>query len=155
VLRITQEEATTMSAVAPLVGTTPRTVKRYVNTYRLLKARAQDPALFDEPVGGIADHEIVAFLLAVVTGHPALAALLLPALASPPPGATLDTVLTGLAAPDNTDALTHSGTCVRAWVTNHPRYAATAASRFAEWAAEVARFSFTPATAFSHTVSSN
>lgn len=155
VLRITQEEATTMSAVAPLVGTTPRTVKRYVNTYRLLKARAQDPALFDEPVGGIADHEIVAFLLAVVTGHPALAALLLPALASPPPGATLDTVLTGLAAPDNTDALTHSGTCVRAWVTNHPRYAATAASRFAEWAAEVARFSFTPATAFSHTVWSN
>lgn len=147
VLRITQDEATTMSAVAPLVGTTPRTVKRYVNTYRLLKARARDPAVFDEPVDGIADHEIVAFLLAVVTGHPALAALLLPALAAPPPGANLDTLLTGLTLRDNTPALTDSHTRVRAWLTTHPGHAGTAASRFAEWAAEVARFSFTRAAA--------
>jgi hypothetical protein len=57
------------SAVAPLVGATPRTVKRFVNTYRLLKARASDPAEFDHPQGAIGDHEVVAFLLAVVTGR--------------------------------------------------------------------------------------
>jgi hypothetical protein len=72
VLKITQDEATAMSAVAPLMGTTPRTVKRFVNTYRLLKARADDPADFSHPQGAIGDHEVVAFLLAVVTGRPAV-----------------------------------------------------------------------------------
>jgi hypothetical protein len=143
VLQITAAEATTMSAVAPLVGSTPRTVKRYVNTYRLLKARAREPADFDEPIDGIADHEIVAFLLAIVTGHPALAAILLPALTAPPPGANLNTLLTGLA----THELANSQAQVTAWLATHPGHARAAASRFAEWAAEISRFSFTPAIA--------
>lgn len=147
VLQITQDEATTMSAVAPLVGSTPRTVKRYVNTYRLLKARARDPADFDEPIDGIADHEIVAFLLAVVTGHPALAAVLLPALTAPPPGANLNTLLADLDIRDGTNGFANSQAQVTAWLATHPGHAGAAASRFAEWAAEIARFSFTPAMA--------
>ena len=58
-----------MSAVAPLIGTTPRTVKRFVNTYRLLKGRAFDAVAFDDRHEGLGDHEVVVFLLAVVTGH--------------------------------------------------------------------------------------
>jgi KAP family P-loop domain len=144
-LRITQAEAATMSAVAPLVGTTPRTVKRYVNTYRLLKARARDLTTFDEPADGIADHEIVAFLLAVVTGHPELAALLLPALASPPPGASLGTMLADLELRDDKPGLASSQARLRAWLAAHPSYAGAAASRFSGWALEVGRFSFSPA----------
>ena len=44
-----------MSAVAPLIATTPRTVKRFVNIYRLLKAKSaewnlDEPELLSRPV---------------------------------------------------------------------------------------------------------
>jgi hypothetical protein len=71
-LAISLAEATAMAAVAPLVGMTPRTVKRFVNIYRLLKTRAADAAGFDTPRDGFGDHEVVAFLLAVVTGYPSV-----------------------------------------------------------------------------------
>ncbi len=146
VMRITQQEANAMSLVAPLVGTTPRTVKRFVNTYRLLKARALDPSEFDEPEDGIGDHEVVAFLLALVTGHPGLANLLLPALARPGPGASVQATLNGLA--PGVVAASQVGTSVRSvgdWLTAHG-FAGVPARRLAVWASEVARFSFAPAT---------
>jgi hypothetical protein len=99
VLKITPDEATAMSAVAPLVGTTPRTVKRFVNTYRLLKARADDPAEFGRLQGGIGDHEVVAFLLAVVTGRSAVYQRLLPALICAPDRQTLQPVVAALKPP--------------------------------------------------------
>jgi hypothetical protein len=183
VLKITPEEATAMSAVAPLVGTTPRTVKRFVNTYRLLKARADDPAEFGRPQGSIGDHEVVAFLLAVVTGRPTVYQRLLPALICAPDRQTLQLVMTGLtsSAPKpslpgsaalNTPALNPpvadpaapapaapapaaSAPAVAAdpalddvgdWLARYPRYADAPAHRYAKWAMEVARFSFTPTT---------
>ena len=69
------------------MGTTPRTVKRFVNTYRLLKARADGPAEFGRLQGSSGDHEVVAFLLAVVTSRPAAYQRLLPALICPPSSA--------------------------------------------------------------------
>ena len=142
VMRTTQQEATAMSVVAPLVGTTPRTVKRFVNTYRLLKARALDPSEFDEPREGIGDHEVVAFLLAVVTGHPRLADHLLPALARPRPGAGVGDVVSGLTTLPGQVAASQQA--VGAWLTAQG-FADLPAQRFASWAAEVARFSFAPA----------
>jgi KAP-like P-loop domain-containing protein len=143
-LKITQEEATAMSAVAPLVGTTPRTVKRFVNTYRLLKARADDPAEFGHPQGSIGDHEVVAFLLAVVTGRPAVYRRLLAALACAPDSATLQTVTAALNAANGVDPALAG---VLTWLSGYPRYARAPAHRYAKWATEVARFSFTPTTA--------
>lgn len=96
VLKITPDEATAMSAVAPLVGTTPRTVKRFVNTYRLLKARADE---FGRLQGSIGDYEVVAFLLAVVTGCPAVYRRLLPALICAPDSQTLQPVMASLTPP--------------------------------------------------------
>ncbi|GAA1874392.1 hypothetical protein GCM10009687_47920 [Asanoa iriomotensis] len=130
VLEITEAEAAAMSAVAPLIGTTPRTVKRFVNTYRLLKARVKDPGEFDHPRGGIGDHEVVAFLLAVITGRPTTARALIDALAAAPENVTLGSAL---ADPDP---------AVRRWLTQHPRFDNAPAHRFAEWAPEVTRFSF-------------
>ena len=141
VLQITPEEATAMSAVAPLVGATPRIVKRFVNTYRLLKARASDPAEFDHPQGAIGDHEVVAFLLAVVIGRPAAYRCLAAALRCAPDGATLQAAAGPGAAGESESALAD----VRAWLASYPRYAGAPAHRFAKWATEVARFSFTPA----------
>ena len=179
VLKITPDEATALSAVAPLVGTTPRTVKRFVNTYRLLKARADDPAEFDRLQGSIGDHEVVAFLLAVVTGRPSVYQRLMPALICAPDRQTLRLVvdalapptaespapsppLTGSAAPnlpvaDPTipvpPAAAPAGAAdpaladVLVWLARNPRYANAPAHRYAKWALEVARFSFTPTTA--------
>jgi len=135
VLEITEEEAAAMSAVAPLVGTTPRTVKRFVNTYRLLKARVKDPGEFDHPRGGIGDHEVVAFLLAVITGQPAEARALLAAFCVAPANGTLESAITEPAA-----ALP----LVHRWVMDHPLFGNAPSHRFAEWAPEVTRFSFVP-----------
>jgi len=194
VLKITPDEATAMSAVAPLVGTTPRTVKRFVNTYRLLKARADDPAEFGRLQGSIGDHEVVAFLLAVVTGRAAVYQRLLPALICAPDRQTLQPVVAALTppapvpsapSPPSPDpplpgpaalsppalnrpvadpaasappapvplASAPAGAAdparadVLSWLARYPRYANAPAHRYAKWAMEVARFSFTPTTA--------
>jgi hypothetical protein len=141
VLKITQDEATAMSAVAPLMGTTPRTVKRFVNTYRLLKARADDPVDFSHPQGAIGDHEVVAFLLAVVTGRPAVYRRLLPALKCAPDSATLQSVAAALSQGSEADPTLAD---VLTWLGSYPGYAGAPAHRYAKWATEVARFSFTP-----------
>jgi hypothetical protein len=152
VLKISQEEATALSAVAPLVGTTPRTVKRFVNTYQLLKARSTDPSLFDDPEDSLGDHQVVAFLLAVVTGRPAAAQHLLASLAVAARDATLgDTVDLAQGTADD-EAPTGEGqralADVRAWLERHPDYGKAPVRRFEKWAQEVARFSFSPPPGF-------
>ncbi|MEV6631974.1 P-loop NTPase fold protein [Actinoplanes sp. NPDC051470] len=132
-LETTGDEAAALSAVAPLLGRTPRTVKRFVNTYQILKARTNDPAEFHHPRGGVGDHEVVAFLLAVVTGQPA-AATLIGALATDRPDATLGALLSDVDDP----ALEP----IRGWLERNSRYADAPSHRYAEWAPEVARFSF-------------
>ena len=138
-LAISLAEATAMAAVAPLVGMTPRTVKRFVNIYRLLKTRAADAAGFDTPRDGFGDHEVVAFLLAVVTGYPSVAGRVLGAVATCDPMARLADVVTTAAGPDSP-----AGDALRGWLDDHPRYATAAATRFASWSPEVGRFSFNP-----------
>jgi hypothetical protein len=147
VLEITPAEATAMSEVAPLLGTTPRTVKRFVNTYRLLKARTLDPERFDEPVDALGDHQIVAFLLALVTGHPKVAGMLLPALTQAPDFATINSIAAALALPSNpAPELVSSRDAVRGWLAEHADYAQAPAKRCSALAQEVGRFSFTPPT---------
>ncbi|GLY97511.1 P-loop NTPase fold protein [Actinoplanes sp. NBRC 103695] len=132
-LETTGDEAAALSAVAPLVVRTPRTVKRFVNTYQILKARTKDPAEFHHARGGIGDHEVVAFLLAVVTGQPA-AAVLIKALRTDRPYATMAALLAEVPEPGLDP--------IRRWLEANPRYGNAPSHRFAEWAPEVARFSF-------------
>jgi hypothetical protein len=84
-------------------------------------------------------------LLAIVTGHPELAAILLPTLAASPSGTTLDDVLAGINLDGGTPLLAASLARVRAWLIAHPPLGNAQTSRFGEWATEVGRFSFTPA----------
>jgi hypothetical protein len=160
-----------------------------VNTYRLLKAQADDPAEFGRLQGSIGDHEVVAFLLAVVTGRPTVYQRLLPALICAPDRQTLQPVVAALTPPTpeppapNTPlpgsaalnppelnlpiadpaasappapippASAPAGAAdsaladVLSWLARYPRYANAPAHRYAKWAMEVARFSFTPTTA--------
>jgi hypothetical protein len=61
-----------MDELRSLLGETPRSVKRFVNVYRLIKAISLNPAakfIEDQPN---ADFKLVLFLLAVLTGLPAI-----------------------------------------------------------------------------------
>jgi hypothetical protein len=82
-LEITPDELAAMDELAPLLGRSPRALKRFLNTYRLLKVRAEDPGAFlrdDEP---IAPYRATLLLLALATGQPTTA------------GAVLDAILRG------------------------------------------------------------
>lgn len=133
-----------MSAVAPLLGTTPRTVKRFVNTYRLLKGRAIDAVSFDRPRDGLGDHQVVAFLLAVVTGQPTLSSSLLRALSRRDVSGTLEETVVALDLPvDPASSSAGAKAGVESWMRGQPHYARAPARRFSFWAVEVGRFSFT------------
>ncbi|MFL7810594.1 MAG: hypothetical protein AB8I80_18290, partial [Anaerolineae bacterium] len=69
------EELAFMKELAPIVGRSPRAIKRYVNLYRLIKATLEqsDAPLRIEPNergDAPADHAVVLLLLGVVTGLP-------------------------------------------------------------------------------------
>ena len=143
-LQISEAEIEAMAEVSPLIGTTPRTVKRFVNTYRLLKARAFDATTFDRRRDGLGDHEVVAFLLALVTGHAGLAARLIEAISTTQGARTLEETVHGLASPVLPATQVASRKVVLAWLTSKRSYADGKAVRFSYWAEEVGRFSFIP-----------
>lgn len=81
-LRITEGELRFMDAVAPLMPRTPRSVKRFVNIYRLYKS-ALSPAGFGTFMGTPerpGNYRAVQVLLALVTGTPAFAKAVVDAL---------------------------------------------------------------------------
>jgi hypothetical protein len=89
-LTVTREELAFLDRLAPLMGRTPRSIKRFVNVYQLVKIlRRSSPS---SEGGSPSDEEIAAFLLAVAEGLPALGPRLLEAVANPP-GPTLSDIL--------------------------------------------------------------
>ncbi|HSK54683.1 MAG TPA: P-loop NTPase fold protein [Jiangellales bacterium] len=81
-LHVTAEEARWLAGLAPLVGSTPRTVKRFVNAYRVLKARSPLPRVFAAEMGPDSEYRRAAFLLAVLVGCEEYALVFVPALRS-------------------------------------------------------------------------
>jgi len=76
-LRITPEEAQFVDRVAPLLSDKPRALKRFVNTYRLLKASLPDIDRENFVSDGPSSpHKICISQLAFFTGQPRLAPLL-------------------------------------------------------------------------------
>ena len=69
-LGIEAHELTAMAALAERLDRSPRALKRFVNLYRLLKVRADDPLDFADPDRDDADYRAVLFLLAELTGQP-------------------------------------------------------------------------------------
>ena len=72
-LRIGPRELEFMEALRPLLGRTPRSVKRFVNVYRLLTAIAGARAVPLHTDEEIPPFQVAMFLLAVVTGLPGMA----------------------------------------------------------------------------------
>lgn len=75
-LNIGSAELHAMNSLAPILGRSPRALKRFVNTYRVIKASlppAERADFMRTSEGRVSDFEVVLFLLAVVTGRPQIA----------------------------------------------------------------------------------
>src|SRR5260370_27837328 len=68
-MELTSKELECFDELAPLLGRSPRALKRFLNIYRLLRSKAYFDG-FVEDRGPISDYRVVAFLLAVITSHP-------------------------------------------------------------------------------------
>lgn len=69
-LLLESHEVEAMEQLSPLLGRSPRTLKRFVNVYRLFKVREPDVVDFADADRPDADYLIVLYLLAEVTGRP-------------------------------------------------------------------------------------
>jgi hypothetical protein len=73
-LEILQEELDFINELTPLLGRSPRSLKRFVNVYRLIKAGLSDDETesFSHASVGFSNSHAVLFLLAVDTGAPSI-----------------------------------------------------------------------------------
>ncbi|MDP9318332.1 MAG: P-loop NTPase fold protein [Actinomycetota bacterium] len=143
VLSILPHEAAALAAVAPLVGRTPRTVKRFVNTYKIVKASLVDPSEVSQPSEPPGPAKLIAFLLALVTSRPDIAHLLFAHLDRSLATGTLQTSITASGPTEDPDGTRLGRLELSAWLTRNPDIANVTNKEAHRWAGEVARFSFT------------
>jgi hypothetical protein len=142
-LELRPAEIRFMEELAPIVGRTPRAVKRYINTYRLIKATVRDVRRFVVDDDPLSPHRIVMLLLAVETGLRSVAGPLLDAIldaAEDDPYAKTfrDALETATGGAENDEAER-----LEAWLANEDgEWEHAPVGVLAEWADDVARFSF-------------
>ena len=83
------QEVRAMADLAPLLGRSPRSLKRFVNVYRLIKVRQPDVEDFVDDSRDDAGYRIVLYLLAEVTGRPQAAEGVFDAIRRSPDGELL------------------------------------------------------------------
>jgi len=157
---ITRMELDAMSDLAPLLGRSPRTLKRFVNVYRLVRVGLSpwERQLFITDAYGVPDYKAVQILLAVDTGAPAITKvffntmrdLTLGRLTEPKKGreipleAKLSVLIALVDGKDLDEAAQVEWQRVRYWLAR--RLDAKALTddvvRFARWIPRVSRFSF-------------
>jgi len=73
-LTVCRSEMRFMEDLAPILGRSPRAIKRFVNVYRLLKVALDqsDAPIAVDPSHPFGDFRIVMFLLGIVTGLPTI-----------------------------------------------------------------------------------
>jgi hypothetical protein len=132
-LSITPAELTFLDELAPLLGNTPRSIKRFVNVYQLLCALPL-PSGVESPLY----EEAVAFLLAITDGLPGLSAALSDEFQKRRSGSTLASVVAGVEkrVPAEEMAL------YTEWAASHPDLVSADIEKLLEPARRVSRFSF-------------
>jgi septal ring factor EnvC (AmiA/AmiB activator) len=126
-LTITAAELEFMDRVAPLLGETPRSVKRFTNVYLLLKSIARHSG----QAPSAPNDDALIFLLALATGHPELAADL------------LDEIERGETATlGDTGAATRAGSALERWLAAETDWRSVPLATLEPLAQPVARFSF-------------
>ncbi|MGH8900535.1 MAG: P-loop NTPase fold protein [Egibacteraceae bacterium] len=126
-LEITEQELALIDEVAPLLGDTPRSVKRFANVYQLVKSMRRSRP---QPTDGA-----VILLLAIATGLPDLARALLGAVERHHTGPfALDEVVK--------DRTTAQHAQLANWLTEHPDFKTLDTPDLPGWTALIRRFSF-------------
>lgn len=78
-LEIRKLELNFMQELSPILGRSPRSIKRFINVYRLIKVGLDEADLalfFEAHANEVSDAQIVMFLLATLTGMPAASRLI-------------------------------------------------------------------------------
>lgn len=137
-LNITPDELAFLDSLAPLLGDTPRAVKRFVNVYQLLAAM---PAIARAQDQHPSERSLAAFLAAVNEAAPRFTSNLFEAMNGPDQAATLGSLLDSATA-----SLKGERRRLAPWFEDHPDWKAVPVARFAPLASLVRRLSFrTPA----------
>ena len=132
-LSVTPAELTFLDELAPLLGDTPRSIKRFVNVYQLLCALPVPPE-----VGSPLYEQAAGFLLALTTGLPGLYAALCRELKKEIPGATLAVAVKRASPIVPVEEMARYDD----WAKSHAALVGVSAGLFAEPARRVRRFSF-------------
>lgn len=146
-------ELTYIELLAPLLARSPRTLKRFVNVYRLLKASLppeEQDGFLDKGDNAIAPYQAVLLLLAIVTGLPDVSGAILDRLLAPvdrdvstQPSAvrTLLSVLAQPTVPD--EAKPEQSLRLTAWLDkNFVSWQSVPSLIFLRWVPRVARYSY-------------
>lgn len=146
ILRVHEEERLVMATLAAIIGRSPRATKRFVNSYRLLKAALTDQ---ERERFGIVDGEVAGlaapmFLLAVVTGVPSLAAEFVAMLPANPSATAIHQLcaLASWAAADPCHAEAARRIQDFARSEEASRWSALAGAELQPWVSRVTQFSF-------------
>jgi hypothetical protein len=136
-LSITHQELTWMQQAAPLLGDTPRAVRRFANVYPLVRSVGHGHG-WPPPTGG----QII-ILLAIATGMPQLATIMLPRIeqATSPPFPLHDAIPDS-PSPDGTPDLASQRETLKQWINQHPDATSMDVSGLAGWIDIIRRFRF-------------
>jgi hypothetical protein len=138
-LTVSEEELALIDEVAPLLGATPRSVKRFVNVYQLVKSIDRHRSGTGDDDGSLPIHACVILLLAISTGLPDLARDLFPAIEQHP-DQLLPKVVNDLV-PLDKGAAAQRGR-LTAWLDAHPDWPDPDLTHLRQWLPLIRRFSF-------------
>lgn len=142
-LELLPSELAFMEELEPLLGETPRSIKRFVNMYRLMKVMYLDATTEGADSGtSPTDSEKVLFLLAISTGLPSSVSVVLGRLRSAEPTATLEELTIELG-DAGSERIADEMSTLRSWLQRRPPWKTLEAASIVEWIVPVARFSFT------------
>ena len=146
-LRIRSFELSAMDAFSPLLGRSPRALKRFVNIYRLIKAGlpvAEHDAFIRPKKESMADFEAVLLLLAIDTGLPRVAQLIFEVLLTLPNKHKVSVQQLIEIIDGQPLSLTADWTTLRSWLADRQAtsFLTDAVARLAEWVPRVSRYSF-------------
>jgi hypothetical protein len=146
-LRFTSAELEFLQELLPLLDTSPRSLKRYINIYRLIKVVARLSPNGATPAAGPSPYEGAMLLLAIQSGLPTAGPPLVArvGLTVPGPGgerARLADVVDGLAADLHDGDRRAEMASLRAWLEAHPATGDWPAPDLAPYARHVRLYSF-------------
>jgi len=134
-LTITPEELAAVGQLAPLLGDTPRSIKRFVNLYLVLKAIGRARGWLDGPDDDRGDAEAVLWLLALADGQPTLANDLFGAVERAEAGTTIREVTGRLPMTDQLDVTMR-------WLDDNASTADIPAETLTRWLPAIRQLSF-------------